>query len=75
MFSPSLVCETSNFLIGSLPPTTMTSADFSVLKKIRTETSPGKANILVSIPATSTILAHSLLGFGLRQHVIPHPAS
>jgi len=53
MFSPSLICETSEFSIGSLPSTTMTSADFSYATR-SAETSPGKGIFLLPIPAVST---------------------
>jgi len=53
----------------------MTSADFLAhRKRIYSKTSLGKVNILVPIAATSTISVLSpFKGFGLRQHVVPHP--
>ena len=55
MFGPSLVCEASASLIGSLLPINMASADFlTYRKRIYFKTSLGKSFCLRPIPTAST---------------------
>ena len=83
MFGPSLLCEASGrrySLAQLVSVSTMTAADFLAHRnQVYSRTSLGKVNILVSIAATSTILALSffkLLDFGMMCYLIrPHSLS